>query len=281
MQLKKMQQHFYWKCLNETLQEEEFTQVIRIDFAGLKMGPCEKWYELVGVEILPNREEPKGKPVSKIRYEYNHFILPVEKKKTKAEEALEEVNIDQLDDAIASAAKKDVDFTAKCLEQWMKRILRPTTKRLLVFSDGGSADFKNSKFENFLLSYQIQVNENRNTKNELKIEHHIFAPNHGQGICDTAHSHGAKKLKIWALENDKIIEKPNEVASVIGSVKNHSAFVVFNDQAFEDVYTFTGISQCYAFRFDSTNAKVLGYENSESKVVLKGWSPKPKVARKY
>lgn len=115
---------------------------------------------------------------------------------------------------------------------------------------------------------------------ELKIEHHIFAPNHGQGICDAAHSHGVRKLKNWALENDKIIEKPQEVMEVFNTLKNHSAQVICYDQAIEDVQTFTGIVGCLVFRYDSSNGKVKGYENSRSTKVVKSWVPKTKTARK-
>ena len=243
------------------------------------MGPCEKWYELVVVNLVPLRDEPEGKAKKLIRYEVSHFLLPLESKNKGGNLDPEDVNLDELDDEIATAAKKDVDFTAKCLRLFLKKILRPTTKQLLVFTDGGAADFKNSKFENFLLQFQTDVNEDRNLHDELHIEHHIFAPNHGTGICDAAHAVGVKKLKIWALDNDKIIEKPEQVTNVFNSIKNHTAFVVRNDESVEDVRTLSGIKECYTFRFDSRAGKVLGYADCHSKVCKESWFPKSKIAR--
>jgi hypothetical protein len=99
-------------------------------------------------------------------------------------------------------------------------------------------------------------------------------------ICDAGHSHIVNSLKNWALANDRIIDNPADVAKVGNSLKNHEAYIFANDQSFEDVKTLTGISACYAFRFDSANAKVLGYENSEMTSVFKSWSPKTKVAQR-
>lgn len=277
--IKKIQQQFYWDTLMKDLPEDDHLQVYRLDYAGIKVAPCEKWAELVAVHIEPLHNEPEGKPKRKIQYQFNHFILPPEKKKNKKATEEDLVDLDSLDESLTGGVKKDVDFTAKCLEQWWKISLRPTTTRMYIFTDGGAADFKNSKFENFLLSFQAKINEERSSGNELRIEHHIFAPNHGQGICDAGHSHGVRKLKNWALENDKIIDKPQEVMEVFKTIKNHTASVVANNQAYEDVQTFTGISTCLVFRFDSDNGSVKGYENSQSKRVVKSWVPKTKSNR--
>lgn len=280
VETKRIQQQFYWDTLMKELPSNPDLQVYRLDFAGIKIAPCEKMYELVGVHILPIFNEPNDKPKKLFDYEFNHFLLPPEKGKSKGATKVADTEVDHLDDDLTGGVKKDVDFTAKCLEQWWEKTLRPSTKRLLIFTDGGAADFKNSKFENFLLTFQTRINESRDKADELRIEHHIFAPNHGQGICDAAHSHGVRRLKNWALENDKIIEKPHEIMQVFNTLKNHQAHVICNDQAFEDVQTFTGISGCLVFRYDSVNGKVKGYENSRSPTVLKSWVPNTKVARK-
>src|SRR5487761_2321897 len=171
----------------------------RFDFAGIKVGNCEKWYELVVVDLVPVRNEPDGKAKKLVQYEAHHFILPVEKKKKKDATPTEDINAEQLDEELAAIAKKDVDFTAKCLKMFFKKVLRNTTKKLRIFTDGGAADFKNSKFENFLLGIQVEINELRNEREEIQVEHHVFAPNHGQGIYSAAHSIAVKKMKIWAL----------------------------------------------------------------------------------
>ena len=37
------QKNKYWETIRYDLQEDEFLQAIRIDFAGINIAPCEKW----------------------------------------------------------------------------------------------------------------------------------------------------------------------------------------------------------------------------------------------
>ena len=224
--------------------------MIQIDYAGIKVQPCVKWYELVVAQFKPELKNGQERFVAKI----THFLLPPTAYNGDG---------DEFD------MTKDVDFTGKCLRFFLTQALEDhrvsrqvRVQKVLIISDGGRADFKNSKFERFLFDLRQELG--------IDIEHHILAPNHGQGICDSAHGVGVKKLKYKFFKDGKTIDTPQQVVDVFNMIKNHSAIALDNDEKQVDVRSFPGINDCFKFTF--TNDQIIGWADSKAPNSLHSWS---------
>ena len=146
-----------------------------MDYSGIVTNVAEKYQSLiicrfVWIEGTEDEDHFQVQPT--------HFVLP------------------------QTTTKKDVDLSAECFTIYFENLRHnePNLKKISIFSDGGAGDFKNSKFERFLMSFQEEY--------DIVIEHTILAPYHGWGACDSAHSQTFRKLKTWMLA-DKSRTIPN------------------------------------------------------------------------
>ena len=171
--------------------------------------------------------------------------------------------------------QKDVDFSGQCLRMFLEGLLsnNRNLRKLVVFSDGGKADFHNSKFLNLLSLLQEEL--------AITIEFVVLAPYHGWGACDSAHSQCLRKLKHWILEDrEHIISDSNQIETIFNTVANHSSMTVEPDEKFPEVPTYTGISQCFYFKFPKHSGTIDGYYSCIDKQIRFEWQSETFGSRK-
>jgi hypothetical protein len=156
--------------------------------------------------------------------------------------------------------KNDAAFVGTVLGDYVDEIRRTErVDRVLIWSDGGGAHFKQKFSMGMMLIKQTELN--------IKFRWCFFASNHGHNACDGAASLVKRTQRKKYLANDTTQSTPKEFVDFIHKdVAKHQSRLVEVERQRGGATSLSGIRGLHQFWFDSSANVVTASESSLSNV---------------
>lgn len=157
--------------------------------------------------------------------------------------------------------KNDVAFVGSALDNFMKDFAEDNPKsspkrRLIIWSDGGVAHYKQQFALGMMLKKQIEWG--------ISIEWNFWVPNHGHNVCDSAASVLKRTQRKVYAKDHKELKTPQEFRDFIEN-NLKSCHIPKLIEVYEHIVGFTslhGVRLYHKFIFDSQKNIVSAYPSS-------------------
>ena len=183
----------------------------------------------------------------------------------------------------AFRCKNDVAFVGTALDSFFKDFAahnpkHKSIKRLLLWSDGGAAHYKQRFALGMMLKKQLEWN--------LTIVWNFWVSNHGHNICDSAASVLKRNQRKKYAKDHVSYETPQEFADFITNYLNddHLPHLIDVYEHFVGTTELKGLRFYHKFIFNSTTNEISAYPSSLSAVDYKNvkrWKVEKFEVRKH